>query len=73
MNILQPRTGSVDLDLERDYISNLPKNIKEEVLMKLPIKEAMRTSLLSTKWKNAWMLIPNLAFTEDLKWQRKTW
>ncbi|XP_078157025.1 F-box/FBD/LRR-repeat protein At1g13570-like isoform X2 [Carex rostrata] len=65
MNIFQRRRCSVDLDLEQDYISNLPKNLKEEVLMKLPIKEAIRTSLLSTKWKNAWMLIPNLVFTED--------
>ncbi|XP_078179348.1 F-box/FBD/LRR-repeat protein At1g13570-like [Carex rostrata] len=65
MNILQPQTGSVDLDLERDYISNLPKNIKEEVLMKLPIKEAIRTSLLSTKWKYVWRSIPNLVFNED--------
>ena len=43
MNIFQPQSGSVDLDFEQDYISNLPKIIKEEVLMKLPIKEAVRT------------------------------
>ncbi|XP_078164629.1 F-box/FBD/LRR-repeat protein At1g13570-like [Carex rostrata] len=51
--------------LKQDYITNLPMNIKEEVLMKLPIKEAVRTSLLSTKWKYAWMSVPNLVFIED--------
>ncbi|XP_078181969.1 F-box/FBD/LRR-repeat protein At1g13570-like [Carex rostrata] len=65
MNILQPQSGSVDLALERDYISNLPKDIKEEVLMKLPIKEAGKTSLLSTKWKYVWMSIPKLVFNRD--------
>ncbi|XP_078153437.1 F-box/FBD/LRR-repeat protein At1g13570-like isoform X2 [Carex rostrata] len=65
MDIFQPQKRSVDLNLERDYISNMPPNVKEEVFIKLPIKEAVRTSILSTKWKYAWMSIPNLVFTED--------
>ncbi|XP_078157422.1 F-box/FBD/LRR-repeat protein At1g13570-like [Carex rostrata] len=65
MSICQLRRDSVDLVSEQDYISNLPRNMKEEILMKLPIKEAVRTSLLSTKWKYAWMSIPNLVFIED--------
>ncbi|XP_078157164.1 F-box/FBD/LRR-repeat protein At1g13570-like [Carex rostrata] len=65
MSIFQPQMGTAHLDFERDYISNLPTNVKEEVLMKLPIKEVVRMSLLSTKWKNAWMSIPNLVFIED--------
>ncbi|KAF9609402.1 hypothetical protein IFM89_015743 [Coptis chinensis] len=47
-----------------DYISNLPDGIIEEIIQRLPIKDSVRTSVLSTKWKNRWMTIPNLIFDE---------
>lgn len=55
MNSFQPQEGSVDLNLEHNYISNLPTDVKEELLMKLPIKEVVKTSLLSTQWKYIYM------------------
>ncbi|KAJ3705144.1 hypothetical protein LUZ61_008849 [Rhynchospora tenuis] len=61
----QSQESNVDLDLNRDYISNLPADLKYQILIKLPIREVVRTSILSRKWKDSWVSIPNLVFTED--------
>jgi hypothetical protein len=48
-----------------DYISNLPADVQEKILVKLPIKEMARTSILSRKWINSWTSIPDMAFEEN--------
>ncbi|CAL1403850.1 unnamed protein product [Linum trigynum] len=45
-----------------DRISSLPDNVREEILMLLPLRDAAKASLLSTKWRNLWANIPCLVF-----------
>ncbi|GJU87338.1 F-box/FBD/LRR-repeat protein [Tanacetum coccineum] len=51
-------------DLFLDKISNLPLSIIEDILCLVPIKEAVRTSILSKDWRYNWTKIPKLAFSE---------
>ncbi|CAK8562896.1 unnamed protein product [Lathyrus sativus] len=39
---------------EEDVINQLPEGIPINILSKLPIQEAVRTSILSRKWRNLW-------------------
>jgi hypothetical protein len=48
-----------------DRISELPKDLKETILVCLPIKEAVKTSCLSSKWRYAWTCILDLVFHKD--------
>ncbi|ERM98003.1 F-box/FBD/LRR-repeat protein At1g13570 [Amborella trichopoda] len=43
-----------------DRLRELPKPILYSILSLLPIKDAIRTSVLSHKWKNVWTKIPHL-------------
>ncbi|KAK9276675.1 hypothetical protein L1049_006211 [Liquidambar formosana] len=45
-----------------DIISVLPKNVIECILEHLPIRDAVRTSILSRKWRYNWISIPQLVF-----------
>ncbi|KAJ3691358.1 hypothetical protein LUZ61_020522 [Rhynchospora tenuis] len=45
-----------------DIISNLPEEIKENILGRLPTDEAVRTSVLSSQWRTTWMSVPELLF-----------
>ncbi|KAF7070431.1 hypothetical protein CFC21_075955 [Triticum aestivum] len=44
-------------------LTNLPTDILCSILSQLPIKEAVRTSILSEQWKCLWHHHPNLVFT----------
>ncbi|KAF8407746.1 hypothetical protein HHK36_006881 [Tetracentron sinense] len=48
-----------------DIISNLPDQVMETILAHLPIIDAVRTSLLSNKWRYKWSSISNLVFHES--------
>ncbi|KAK2410782.1 F-box/FBD/LRR-repeat protein [Trifolium repens] len=50
------------IDAEPDRISCLPGHVTDQILSFLPIEEAVRTSILSSKWRNKWCTIPNLVF-----------
>ncbi|XP_058724950.1 F-box/FBD/LRR-repeat protein At1g13570-like [Vicia villosa] len=50
------------IDVEPDMISGLPGNVIDVILSYLPIREAVRTSVLSKQWKNSWHTLPNLVF-----------
>ncbi|KAF9624776.1 hypothetical protein IFM89_013857 [Coptis chinensis] len=54
-------TGS---DRAPDIISNLPLNVIEGILMCLPLRDAVRTSILSRKWRYRWTTIPQLVFDD---------
>ncbi|CAA7027703.1 unnamed protein product [Microthlaspi erraticum] len=41
-----------------DLISKLPDSLISQVLLYIPTKEAVRTSVLSNRWKRVWLLIP---------------
>ncbi|XVF43340.1 hypothetical protein PTKIN_Ptkin02bG0032800 [Pterospermum kingtungense] len=47
-----------------DIISNLPDNITEEILARLPIQDAVRTSVLSRNWRYRWTTCPDLIFDD---------
>ncbi|KAF8407756.1 hypothetical protein HHK36_006892 [Tetracentron sinense] len=49
-----------------DIISNLPDQVVETIFAHLSIRDVVRTSLLSNKWRYKWTIIPNLVFHEDI-------
>ncbi|XP_059648657.1 F-box/FBD/LRR-repeat protein At1g13570-like isoform X2 [Cornus florida] len=49
-----------------DRISNLPSNLIETILMLLPLRDAVRTSVLSKKWRYNWVKLPQLVFDDTL-------
>ena len=51
---------------KEDRISELPLHIQEIILCFLPIQDAVRTSVLSRKWRHCWTTIPNLIFDNRL-------
>ncbi|KAI3516804.1 hypothetical protein L1887_15848 [Cichorium endivia] len=48
-----------------DYISNLPESIIETILIKLPLRDAVRTSILSSKWRYKWATLTHLEFNDQ--------
>ncbi|XP_045823476.1 F-box/FBD/LRR-repeat protein At1g13570-like [Trifolium pratense] len=53
------------LDMESDRISCLPDHIIDQILSHLPIKDAGRTSVLSSIWRNKWSTQPDLVFDKQ--------
>ncbi|XP_059648658.1 F-box/FBD/LRR-repeat protein At1g13570-like isoform X1 [Cornus florida] len=49
-----------------DRISKLPRNLIETILMLLPLRDAVRTSILSKKWRYNWAKITQLVFDKTL-------
>ena len=47
-----------------DLISDLPQSIIEGILTRLPIRDAVRTSILSSKWRYKWATLTQLVFDE---------
>ncbi|XP_050221212.1 F-box/FBD/LRR-repeat protein At1g13570-like [Mercurialis annua] len=47
-----------------DFITDLPSSITESILTRLPIRDAVRTSLLSTKWRYRWNTLSHLVFDD---------
>ncbi|KAG7658612.1 F-box-like domain superfamily [Arabidopsis suecica] len=45
---------------EVDWISDLPEALIVLVLLNLPTKDVIKTSVLSTKWRNIWRYVPRL-------------
>ncbi|GMY26730.1 F-box/FBD/LRR-repeat protein At1g13570-like isoform X1 [Fagus crenata] len=48
--------------LASDIISDLPSNIIESILVHLPLRDAVKTSVLSRKWRYNWVTLPQLVF-----------
>ncbi|XP_077217146.1 F-box/FBD/LRR-repeat protein At1g13570-like [Tasmannia lanceolata] len=47
-----------------DMINNLPRDVINTILVRLPIKDAVRTSILSRKWRYKWVTISQIVFNE---------
>ncbi|XP_019234275.1 PREDICTED: F-box/FBD/LRR-repeat protein At1g13570-like [Nicotiana attenuata] len=48
--------------------SDLPDSVIDDILMRLPLRDAVRTSILSKKWRYNWCRLPQLTVDETL-WQ----
>ncbi|GER37611.1 F-box/FBD/LRR-repeat protein [Striga asiatica] len=74
MNHTEPHKVPRNLERRVDRISNLPDCIIDKILSHLSIRDAIRTSVLSKKWRYKWVTLPSLVFdnqpalisTEDL-------
>ncbi|XP_059648614.1 F-box/LRR-repeat protein At4g14096-like isoform X2 [Cornus florida] len=49
-----------------DIISNLPSSLISHILSFLPIKDAVATGVLSTRWKYLWTAVTNMDFDDGL-------
>ncbi|XP_071735699.1 F-box/FBD/LRR-repeat protein At1g13570-like [Rutidosis leptorrhynchoides] len=49
-----------------DIISSLPQNIIDTILSLMPLQDALRTSILSKRWRYCWMTMPKLVFDLSL-------
>ncbi|KAK2983922.1 hypothetical protein RJ640_017843 [Escallonia rubra] len=49
----------------KDVISNLPTDVIENILGRVPIQEAVKTSILSRKWLLNWSTLPELVFDRE--------
>ncbi|KAJ7981730.1 FBD-associated F-box protein [Quillaja saponaria] len=65
MNI-HPICKRVKIVSRPDRITSLPTGILRHILSFLPTKHAVATSILSSRWKNLWVSVPNLDFDDDL-------
>ncbi|XP_010442775.1 PREDICTED: F-box/FBD/LRR-repeat protein At1g51370-like [Camelina sativa] len=50
---------------KEDLLSQLPEPLISEILCRLSTKDAVRTSLLSTRWRNLWRWVPDLDLESD--------
>ncbi|XP_074374925.1 F-box/FBD/LRR-repeat protein At1g13570-like [Apium graveolens] len=50
---------------QEDIISELPQHLRETILGLLPLRDAVRTSVLSRKWRHCWTTIPHLIFEHE--------
>uniref|UniRef100_M1CCL0 Ubiquitin-protein ligase n=1 Tax=Solanum tuberosum TaxID=4113 RepID=M1CCL0_SOLTU len=53
-----------------DVLSNLPENVIDIILMCLPFRDAVRTSILSNIWRYKWCRLPELTL-DDAFWKTK--
>ncbi|KAJ8561481.1 hypothetical protein K7X08_033958 [Anisodus acutangulus] len=59
-----PKGRNHHLSLPLDFLSNLPDNVINLILIHLPCKDAVRTSILSKKWKYIWCRLTEFALDE---------
>lgn len=59
-----PSNFTLKMSMELDRISNLPGGVIQKILSYLPIREAVRTSVLSGNWRYKWAMLPRLVFDD---------
>ncbi|XP_016451439.2 F-box/FBD/LRR-repeat protein At1g13570 [Nicotiana tabacum] len=52
--------------LPLDMLSSLPENVIDDILLRLPLRDVVRTSILSKKWRYNWCRLPELALDQTL-------
>ncbi|XP_027342968.1 putative F-box protein At1g67390 [Abrus precatorius] len=58
--------SNIDLNEGEDLTSKLPDPVLALIISFLPIKNAVRTSVLSPRWKRLWKTTPTLNFDHKL-------
>ncbi|TMW80838.1 hypothetical protein EJD97_014583, partial [Solanum chilense] len=53
-------------NLPPDVLSNLPENVLDEILIRVPLRDAVRTSMLSKKWRYNWCRLPEFVLDQTL-------
>ncbi|CAL9022613.1 unnamed protein product [Prunus brigantina] len=61
-NQTEPPNLRSKVEIKTDKISNLPSDVIEKILLLLPIRDAVRTSVLSSKWRYKSAMLPHLKF-----------
>uniref|UniRef100_A0A7N0UM21 FBD domain-containing protein n=1 Tax=Kalanchoe fedtschenkoi TaxID=63787 RepID=A0A7N0UM21_KALFE len=56
----------MNLEMGDDLLTDLPHSIIESILMRMPIRDAVKTSVLSSKWRYKWTKITRLIFDDNL-------
>ncbi|KAK1385290.1 hypothetical protein POM88_023025 [Heracleum sosnowskyi] len=59
------KTKQLDCGDSVDRISNLPCNLIDLILKRLPVHDAARMSILSKTWRDIWVMHPRLIFDDD--------
>ncbi|KAI4378973.1 hypothetical protein MLD38_016386 [Melastoma candidum] len=63
LDVLQQEPNSSHVsEPETDLLSALPRGIIEIILCYLPLDEAVRTSLVSKRWRHLWKTMPGILF-----------
>ncbi|KAJ8570079.1 hypothetical protein K7X08_006656 [Anisodus acutangulus] len=61
-----PSDGNKNHSPSPHVLSNLPEWVIDEILMRLPLRDAVRTSILSKKWRYNWCRLPHLKLDQML-------
>ncbi|XP_059308018.1 F-box/FBD/LRR-repeat protein At1g13570-like isoform X1 [Lycium ferocissimum] len=68
--MMPPKRRKHCRSLPHDVLSNLPDNVIDVILMHLPCKDAVRTSVLSKNWRYQWCRLTELTLDYEL-WKTK--
>ena len=49
----------------KEYIGKMPDNVLSNILNRLPLKEAVRTSALAINWRFKWCLLTDVILDDD--------
>ncbi|KAF5782338.1 putative F-box domain, leucine-rich repeat domain superfamily, F-box-like domain superfamily [Helianthus annuus] len=65
---MDSRCGKIRMNVEGDRLSSLPDDLILKTLSFIDTKHAIRTSVLSSRWKYIWTSTPRLDFsTRDFR------
>ncbi|RLM55814.1 hypothetical protein C2845_PM10G05680 [Panicum miliaceum] len=63
-----PRKGKLDVQFE-----DLPEDVPCIIFSKLELKEVVKSSILSSKWRNTWTICSKLRFDASKMYKHLTW